>query len=63
MEWIEGRAIPLESYFIRRLEEEARRAKAAAPGAERSAHERACKLLRELLKLDISPDFHLRHDA
>lgn len=63
MERIEGRNIPLEQYFLRRLQEEAQLAKVAPPGAERTGHLRTCKLLRELLQIDRSPDFHLRHDA
>ena len=63
MERIEGWGMPLEQYFLRRLEQEARLAKTASSTAERGAHERACKLLRELLELDMDPDFHLRHHA
>ena len=63
MEQIEERGSSLEHYFLRRLEEQAQLAKAAPSGAERAAHLRACKLLRELLEIDMSPDFHLRHDA
>jgi len=63
MERIEGRGIPLEQYFLRRLEDEARMAKSATSEEERAAHMRACKLLRELLELDMDPDIHLRHHA
>lgn len=63
MERIEGRGMLLEQYFLRRLQQEARLAKTATSTAERAAHERACKLLRELLELDMDPDIHLRHHA
>lgn len=49
----------LENYFLKRLAEEAELAKASPDSEERSAHLRACELLRELLELETDPDHHL----
>lgn len=60
---MDNRDFPLEQYFLRRLAEESELAKRSPGAAERSAHLRASKLLRELLELDMDPDFHLRHNT